>query len=95
MLAMAQAYVERPQLLLVDEASLGLAPLLVETIFEFLLTVNQRGTAVLLVDQFVERALEMASHAYLMRRGEIVYSGKASQLAGTDILAHYLGAPIE
>ncbi|ONH26422.1 ABC transporter ATP-binding protein [Pseudofrankia asymbiotica] len=91
MLAMAQAYIERPAMLLVDEASLGLAPRIVDTIFEFLVSVNKRGTAVLLVDQFIEQALSMATCAYLLSRGEIVRSGDPSELAGDDVLGHYLG----
>jgi len=82
MLAMARAYVREQRLILVDEASLGLAPLLVSAIFEFLQNqlVRERGVAILIVDQFVNRALDIADTAYVMRRGEIVFSGTATEL---------------
>ncbi|WP_236795458.1 ABC transporter ATP-binding protein [Amycolatopsis sp. GM8] len=91
MLAMAQAYVVQPRVLLVDEASLGLAPKIVDAIFEFLVSVNQRGTAVLLVDQFVSRALQLASYAYVLRQGEIVHAGPAAEIDESDIVEQYLG----
>ncbi|MET0579294.1 MAG: ABC transporter ATP-binding protein [Ilumatobacteraceae bacterium] len=93
MLALARAYVRKQRLILVDEASLGLAPLLVDAIFEFLQQqlVKERGVALLIVDQFVHRALDMADTAYVMRRGEIAFGGPASELQGSDVFAHYLG----
>jgi branched-chain amino acid transport system ATP-binding protein len=91
MLAMSQAYIQHPRLLLVDEASMGLAPKIVDAIFEFLLTVNRRGTAVLLVDQFVGRALGVANSAYVLQKGEIVFAGKSSDLQGDGLAAKYLG----
>jgi branched-chain amino acid transport system ATP-binding protein len=93
MLAMARAYVREQRLILVDEASLGLAPLLVDAIFAFLQNqlVNERGTALLIVDQFAHRALDMAETVYIMRRGEIGYHGPAAQLRDSDLFAHYLG----
>jgi branched-chain amino acid transport system ATP-binding protein len=95
MVAMAQAYVVDPRVLLVDEASLGLAPKIVDTIFEFLVSVNKRGTAVLLVDQFVSRALDMASYAYVLRRGEITFTGSATELQDSDVMSQYFGTDIE
>lgn len=93
MLAMARAYVREQRLILVDEASLGLAPLLVDAIFAFLQNqlVKERGAAILIVDQFVHRALEMAETAYVMRRGEIAFAGTAAELRESDVFAHYLG----
>jgi branched-chain amino acid transport system ATP-binding protein len=91
MVAMAQAYVLQPELLLVDEASLGLAPKIVEAIFTFLRTVNERGTAVLLVDQFAARALELASYAYVLQRGELSFSGSPDELRSGDLMQRYLG----
>ena len=91
MLAMASAYVRNPRLVLVDEASLGLAPLVVDEIFDFLLRLTEEGAALLIVDQFVTRALAMATTAYVMRRGEIVYSGGAQELAEGDLFSHYVG----
>jgi branched-chain amino acid transport system ATP-binding protein len=92
MLAMARAYVRSPELILVDEASLGLAPVVVDEIFHFLEGVTARGAALLLVDQFVVRALRIASQAYVLRRGEIVYAGPPDQLLDDDIFERYIGA---
>lgn len=92
MLAMAAAYVRNPKLVLVDEASLGLAPLIVEEIFDFLGQLPARGTSLLVVDQFVTRALQLATSAYVLRQGEIVYSGSAQELLDGDLFSHYTGA---
>ena len=92
MLAMASAYVRNPRLVLVDEASLGLAPLVVEEIFEFLHRITTEGAALLIVDQFVMRALDMATTAYVLRRGEVVYAGSARELADGDLFSHYVGS---
>jgi branched-chain amino acid transport system ATP-binding protein len=91
MLAMAAAYVRDPRLILVDEASLGLAPLVVDEIFAFLHRLTERGTALLIVDQFATRALGMATTAYVLRRGGIVYSGPARELLDGDLFSRYLG----
>jgi len=91
MLAMAAAYVRSPKLVLVDEASLGLAPLVVDEIFEFLSQLPARGTSLLVVDQFVTRALQLASTAYVLRQGEVVYSGSAQELLDGDLFSHYAG----
>jgi branched-chain amino acid transport system ATP-binding protein len=92
MLAMASAYVRNPRLVLVDEASLGLAPLVVDEIFDFLHRLTEEGCALLIVDQFVMRALGMATTAYVMRRGEVVYSGSARELLDGDLFSHYVGS---
>ena len=93
MLAMAAAYVRDSTLILVDEASLGLAPLVVDAIFGFLERVSAGGTSLLIVDQFVTRALAMASTAYVLRKGAIVYSGPAGGLVDADVFSSYIGAP--
>jgi len=92
MLAMAAAYVRDASVILVDEASLGLAPLVVDAIFGFLERVSGDGTSLLIVDQFVTLALSMASTAYVLRQGSVVYSGPADQLADTDVFGSYIGA---
>jgi branched-chain amino acid transport system ATP-binding protein len=92
MLAMASAYVRNPRLVLVDEASLGLAPLVVEEIFAFLHRITTEGAALLIVDQFVMRALGMATTAYVLRRGEVVYAGNPRELADGDLFSHYVGS---
>lgn len=92
MLAMARAYVQEPRLVLVDEASLGLAPIVVDEIFEFLESITKAGASLLLVDQFVSRALAMADQVYVLGRGSVVFHGTAEQLrTESDIFAHYLG----
>lgn len=90
MLAMASAYVRQPKLILVDEASLGLAPLIVDQIFAFMERVADDGTALLVVDQFAARALSMASTAYVLSRGTITYQGSPSGLTESELLKHYL-----
>jgi len=78
----------------VDEASLGLAPLVVDRIFETLQQIAAAGVSVLLVEQYVTRALELADSAYLLNRGEIVFSGPADELAGDDVFEQYFGIEI-
>ena len=92
MLAMSRAYARSPRLVLVDEASLGLAPIIVDEIFKFLAQLAAQGAALLIVDQFVTRALALATTAYVLNRGEIVFSGTAQELRQGDIFAQYLGA---
>jgi len=92
MLAMVAAYVRDPRLILVDEASLGLAPIVVNEIFEFLARLAATGTALLVVDQFATRVLDLVSSAYVLRQGEIVFAGSAEQLAGEDLLSTYMGS---
>jgi branched-chain amino acid transport system ATP-binding protein len=91
MLAMASAYVREPKLILVDEASLGLAPLVVDRIFEFMERVAREGSALLVVDQFASRALAMADQAYVLSRGCITYAGSTEGLGDDELMAHYLG----
>jgi branched-chain amino acid transport system ATP-binding protein len=92
MLAMAAAYVRSPRLILVDEASLGLAPLIVDQIFTFLDKLAKEGTALLIVDQFATRALALADTAYVLSRGSITYSGPAKELGQAELLSQYMGA---
>jgi branched-chain amino acid transport system ATP-binding protein len=92
MLAVARALMSRPQLLLVDELSLGLAPIIVEQLFETLEEVNRRGTAILLVEQFVHLALKHTARAYVLVRGQIAIEGTSAELAASpEVLAAYLG----
>jgi branched-chain amino acid transport system ATP-binding protein len=91
MLAMAQAYIGDPKLILVDEASLGLAPVIVDEIFEFLEQVTAGGASLLIVDQFAARVLRIADVAYVLRRGEIAYAGPADVLVADDLFERYVG----
>jgi branched-chain amino acid transport system ATP-binding protein len=92
MLAMASAYVRNPSLVLIDEASLGLAPIIVDEIFAFLAGRAAEGAALLIVDQFVARALQMATTAYVLQRGTIAFEGTADELRDSDVFSRYLGA---
>jgi branched-chain amino acid transport system ATP-binding protein len=94
MLAMAAAHVRSPGLVLVDEASLGLAPIIVDEIFGFLRQCADDGAALLIVDQFARRALALASTAYVLRRGRIVHGGPAAELLNSDLFGSYLGEPV-
>jgi branched-chain amino acid transport system ATP-binding protein len=92
MLALVRAYVANPSLVLVDEASLGLAPMIVDAIFEFIEKVAREGAALLIVEQYVSRALTLASTVYLLNQGVIVHSGLASELDEKQIFDMYAGA---
>ncbi len=92
MLAMGRAMMARPRILLLDEPSMGLAPLLVQEIFDIIVSINQAGTTVLLVEQNANKALQIADRAYVMETGKIVLSGPAEELSKTeDIKRVYLG----
>ena len=91
MLAMASAYARNPKLILVDEASLGLAPLIVDQIFGFMERIANQGSSLLIVDQFATRALAMAETAYVLSRGEITYAGSPKGLGDSELMSYYLG----
>jgi len=91
MLSMARAYTQNPRVIFVDEGSLGLAPIVVDEIFSFLAGVAAAGAALLIVDQFVARALALATSAYVMTRGEIVFAGTSVELQQSDVFERYLG----
>jgi branched-chain amino acid transport system ATP-binding protein len=91
MLALAHAWLSSPKLVLVDEVSLGLAPKLVEQIFEYLHQIATQGVALLLVEQYVSRALDLADYVYILKKGRIQLVAEPTQLNDEDILASYLG----
>jgi branched-chain amino acid transport system ATP-binding protein len=92
MLAMGRALMARPKLLLLDEPSMGLSPLMVDKIFEVVADIHARGTTVLLVEQNASRALQLADRGYVMESGEITMAGQArSLLADPGVRAAYLG----
>jgi branched-chain amino acid transport system ATP-binding protein len=91
MLALARAYLVNPRLVLVDEASMGLAPLIVDEVFEFLKGIAEQGAALLLVEQYVNRALALADHAYILSQGRIVFAGRSDELDSSSVFQRYLG----
>ena len=92
MLAMGRALLARPKLLLLDEPSMGLAPLMVDKIFEVITDIAKQGVTVLLVEQNAHRALEIANRAYVMDSGELVLEGPAQNLLNDpQVKAAYLG----
>lgn len=92
MLAMGRALMSRPKLLLLDEPSMGLAPLLIREIFNIIVDINKSGTTVLLVEQNANMALSIANRAYVLETGRITLSGSAKELAASeDVRKAYLG----
>jgi branched-chain amino acid transport system ATP-binding protein len=92
MLAMGRALMARPDMLLLDEPSMGLSPILVETIFEIIRSINQLGTTILLVEQNARMALRVANRGYVIQTGRIVLQDAASALLHSDVVRKaYLG----
>jgi branched-chain amino acid transport system ATP-binding protein len=92
MLAVARALMSRPRLLLMDEPSLGLAPLVVEEIFRIIAELHRDGTSIFLVEQNAHMALKVAHHFYLMEQGRVTFSGTPGQLAEDEVIQRaYLG----
>jgi branched-chain amino acid transport system ATP-binding protein len=91
MLALTRPFMTNPKVVLVDEASLGLAPLIVDGIFETLALLPERGVSVVLVEQYVQRVLKMSKKAYVLSRGEIVHAGDAKEIDPAEIYQKYLG----
>jgi branched-chain amino acid transport system ATP-binding protein len=90
MLSLCRALIQRPKLIIADELSLGLAPKLVELVFESLAALKADGVTMVLVEQFVHRALDFADHTVLLYRGRVAWQGPAGS-AKHEILARYLG----
>ncbi len=92
MLAMGRGLMSRPRLLMLDEPSMGLSPILVDEIFNIIREINEAGTTILLVEQNARMAMSVAHRAYVLETGEIVLSGKASELMCDErVQAAYLG----
>lgn len=92
MLAMARALMSQPSLLLLDEPSMGLSPILVEEIFKIIVEINKQGTSILLVEQNAQMALSIANRAYVLETGSIVLAGDAKEIASNpDVKKAYLG----
>ena len=96
MLAIGRALMARPKLLLLDEPSMGLAPLVVNEIFEVIKEISAEGTTVLLVEQNVRQALKIADYAYVLETGKIVLSGPAEEIRHDPrVMEAYLGGNVE
>ena len=92
MLAIGRALMGGPKLLLLDEPSLGLSPLITDQVFDALQELNRNGLTILLVEQNAHRALQATSRAYLLEHGKMVYDGRSADLANDEkVIAHYLG----
>jgi branched-chain amino acid transport system ATP-binding protein len=92
MLAMGRALMARPKVLLLDEPSMGLSPIMVDKIFEVVADIHQRGTTILLVEQNASRALQLADRGYVMESGEVTMNGDAKQLLNDPkVRTAYLG----
>jgi branched-chain amino acid transport system ATP-binding protein len=91
MLALARAYVAGAKTVLLDEVSMGLAPKIIDEIFEYLHRLAAQGAALLLVEQYVARALELADFVYILNKGRVQFVGESDELGEEQILASYLG----
>jgi branched-chain amino acid transport system ATP-binding protein len=96
MLALGRALMAKPQLLLLDEPSLGLAPLIVREIFRIVMGLRELGVSILLVEQNARAALETADHGYVLETGCVAYSGAAASLMHDPrVIASYLGGKVD
>ncbi len=90
MLALARAYISSPRLVLLDEVSMGPAPIVVDEIFGFLDRLAKEGAAMLLGEQYVTRALELADYAYILTRGTVSFAGEPAELEDESLFHHYI-----
>jgi branched-chain amino acid transport system ATP-binding protein len=95
MLAVTRAYLSDPCVVLFDEISLGLAPLIIDQLYVFIAKLLERGVSVLIVEQYVNRVLHIADEVYLLDRGSVVLTGPAAQVREQDIFARYMGIEAE
>lgn len=91
MLALAHPQLANSRMILLDEVSIGLAPKVVDMLFEHLQRLAAGGASLLLVEQYIGRALKLADHAYILRKGRIVFAGEPKQLTSERVLVSYLG----
>ena len=91
MVALARAYVQKPRVVLVDEPSMGLAPMVVDEIFGFLGQMAAEGCSLLIVEQFVTKVLAVAHYVYVLQKGSVAFAGEPAELRHSDLLRQYLG----
>jgi branched-chain amino acid transport system ATP-binding protein len=94
MLALVRAYMTNPSLVLVDEASMGLAPQIIDQLYEFLLQITSGGTSLLLVEQYIDRALDLAEQVYILNQGQVVFCGASNSVDRDQVFEHYLGISV-
>jgi branched-chain amino acid transport system ATP-binding protein len=93
MLSLARAWLTKPKVVLLDEVSMGLAPMIVDDVYAFVRRLAADGISLLIVEQYVHRVSEFADHVYLLRNGRVIFSGAPGNLGSQEeILGHYLGA---
>ena len=92
MLALSRCFLSDPSVVLLDEVSMGLAPRIIDEIFDALVKLSQSGVALMLVEQYVNRALGIADHVYLLGRGRITFSGPPAELDEAELIRRYVGA---
>lgn len=92
MLALTRAYLNKPTAILIDEVSLGLAPVILDDVFDILGRLRERDVAVLLVEQFVHRAFGLADKVLVLNRGELTFSGTVAEASNLDMRDHYFSA---
>jgi branched-chain amino acid transport system ATP-binding protein len=91
MLALSRVSIAQPKVVLVDEASMGLAPLIVDRIYDVLRAFAREGMALVVVEQYVQKALDLAERVYILNRGTVIHEGSSSDLGANEIYERYLG----
>jgi branched-chain amino acid transport system ATP-binding protein len=91
MLALSRALVSRPKVLMMDEISMGLAPIVVEQLFETVRSLKEEGTTILLVEQYLTHALRLADICYVLAKGEVIFTGEPLELRDPETVSRYLG----
>jgi branched-chain amino acid transport system ATP-binding protein len=94
MLAVARAYLAEPKLVLLDEVSLGLAPKIVDEIFDFLLRLSGLGASLLLVEQYIARALDIADFVFVLTQGKVTFAGETREVDQSELFKTYVGADV-